>query len=277
MSGQKRRKILDNAALVRTIKRYLVVPFSATCNINAWCQDEHLSYYHSGDNDYKRAVSTACRQTSSLTFDQILDTMEAAGSNAHYYSRSSSGYYLSLEDSEEVVIRLLRSQYKDGWVNFLQRLWNVCEKAEGKKNSMFILGDPNSGKSFFFDMVCAFHLNVGHVKNFNKNTSFPLNDCVNKRILLWNEPNIETAAFDTVKMLLGGDPLPADVKFESNNVISRTPVILTSNSCPFNKDNAVWTSRIYFEPTWRSQPWLQDVHGYPHPRTYANIMVKYVL
>lgn len=67
---------------------------------------------------------------------------------------------------------------------------------------MEIVSPPSAGKNFFFDPVLSFYINRGTIRNFNRYTSFPLQDTVGRRILVWNEPNCESSAFDTVKKFL---------------------------------------------------------------------------
>lgn len=61
--------------------------------------------------------------------------------------------------------------------------------------------------------------------NFIKNTSFPFQDCDARRVIMWNEPNIEPACYETVQML-GGDKLSANKKYEDYVEIYRTPIVM---------------------------------------------------
>lgn len=140
-----------------------------------------------------------------------------------------ASYYYTVEESVEKMEELLLFQYDNDeeMVHlFLEDLYNVIDKRLAKKNTMFILSEPNGGKNWFFDAVIHFFLNFGQIGNFNRHSSFPLPEAVNKRILLWNEPNAEPAAMDTLKMLLGGDTFNAKVKYENDAVVTRTPVIV---------------------------------------------------
>lgn len=101
---------------------------------------------------------------------------------------------------------------------------------------------------------------------------FPLNDCVQRRLIVWNEPSIMPSAYDTIKMLTGGDPCPANVKYQGHSVIARTPVIFTSNKNCF-PNTEVWKQRIFFEK-WQSCPELKAIKKYPNPRTYASLMTQ---
>lgn len=251
-----------------------MVPVSATCDVDAWVLNPKLNYYNKSDVDYKRAVDCIAREYSHYSLEEIVDVVKVAKSPS-WLARHPK-HYLSLDESVKIILKLLVCQYgSDEFIGaFLCRVNNICEKKIPKLNSMFIHSPPNSGKSFFIDMVSSFYLNVGHVANFVRGEAFPLNDCVNKRVLVWNEPSIAPSMFDDVKMLAGGDPLPAKVKYQSNAVITRTPLFFTSNVNMFDKQDPVWTSRIYFEE-WQPCIALKKIKQYPHPMAYYELLKKY--
>lgn len=267
-------KLLDHQFVMNALREYICVPIGSTCELREWLMDPTLSYYDKTDNDYKRAVNLYQREVSLYTFHDIISLILNA-KHIHFLSRTDDHYY-NLHDSLKAVECLLDYQYGQEKASFVQRLFDVCEKRIKKLNSMFIRGPPNSGKSWFIDMISSFYINVGYVGNFNKSNAFPLNDCVNRRILIWNEPNIELNAFDTVKMICGGDACQANVKYQHGSTISRTPIIFTSNASIFPMVS-VWTSRISFEKQWKSAPMLKDAIKYPHPLTYPILISRYVL
>lgn len=67
----------------------------------------------------------------------------------------------------------------------------------------------------------------------NRNSSFPFNNCINKRILHWDEPNFDPNALETLKKLFSGNEFPANVKYFNFQNLLRTPVICTANSNVF--------------------------------------------
>lgn len=137
-----------------------------------------------------------------------------------------------------------------------------------------LAGKANCGKNWFFDMVCAYYINVGLCANYVRGQNFPFNDCVSRRILMWNEPSIMNSAMDTVKMLTAGDPLSVAVKYQSNGTINRTPIIFLSNKIIF-PTSAVWESRMFVEH-WNPCPYLANLRKYPHPLTYYHLIKKYI-
>lgn len=76
------------------------------------------------------------------------------------------------------------------------------------------------------DFLLHFCIHFGQVGNFTKFDYFPLQECVNKRILLWNEPQIAADQFDNVKMLFGDDAMNVRVKYQQDAIVLRTPVIV---------------------------------------------------
>lgn len=67
----------------------------------------------------------------------------------------------------------------------------------------------------------------------NRNSSFPFNNCINKRILHWDEPNFDPNVLETLKKLFSGNEFPANVKYFNFQNLLRTPVICTANSNVF--------------------------------------------
>lgn len=185
-------------------------------------------------------------------------------------------YYYSINESIDVLENLLKFQFyndREQIEEFLQNLYNVIDKLIPKKNTMFILSPPNAGKNFFFDTFIHYCLNFGQVGNFNRYCNFPLMECVDKRIILWNEPILEASATETLKMLFGGDTVSAKVKYCNDAVIMRTPVIVLSNNDVFPNDTA-FRSRM-FVYKWRPCKNLKNLKKKPHPLSSYFLLKKY--
>ncbi|KAH7938675.1 hypothetical protein HPB51_028806 [Rhipicephalus microplus] len=110
-------------------------------------------------------------------------------------------FYKDAPASFDAMIELLNFQFHgihEEVSAFINILYSLVEKAI-PKNCMEIVSPASAGKKLFFDPVLSFYINHGTIRNFNRYTSFPLQDTVGRRILVWNEPNYESSAFDTVK------------------------------------------------------------------------------
>jgi hypothetical protein len=55
-----------------------------------------------------------------------------------------------------------------------------------------------------------------------KNNQFPLDNCFNKVVLYFNEPNFENSFRETLLMLFAGDPISEKAKYRSVFQIVRT-------------------------------------------------------
>lgn len=187
-------------------------------------------------------------------------------------------YYYSIDESISVLNLLLRFQFNDDEVEiiaFLNNLLGVIEKHFPKINCFQVIGAPSSGKNFFFDCILHYFFNFGQIGNFNKYNSFPLQEAVNRRILLWNEPNCEPGSFDTIKMLFGGDSLNCKVKYQHDYIIHRTPVIVLSNKNVFPNDPAFKCRMITY--TWNYCEFLRNYSKKPLPLSVYYIFKNYNL
>lgn len=159
--------------------------------------------------------------------------------------------YMSLKDSVDALIDLLLFQFHSlsDVISFLKTVYDVCNRESGKMNSIFIHGDSNAGKNFYTDCLSSFFLNVGMINNPNKYERFPFMDCVDRRIVVWNEARMDPAFYDDIKQVLAGDCLKVNVKHQAPIDVVRVPVIVLSNS-QFLPGNDEFSNRMYrFE--WR--------------------------
>lgn len=140
-------------------------------------------------------------------------------------------YYYNINESVEILDDLLKFQFYNNEEKILQLLTDWIP--------LFLFD------FFFFINFC---LNFGQVGNFNGYCSFPLIKCIDHRILLWNEPILEASATETLKMLFGGDTVPAKVKHSNDAVIMRTLVMFffffLSNNVVF-PNNTAFRSRMF--------------------------------
>lgn len=274
-NGKLRSKIEEHRKLVDAIKQFVVCPVHSTCEIKAWLQDPYLAYFHKGDIDYKRAVEQFNREIQHYTIKDFQKWYNLIAQNPTWYARSENHYFTELQ-SKYIAIDFLKFQFdddEDACRDFMQFVHDWAERKLAKCNTLFLSGPPNSGKTYFCDMICAYYVNVGHIANFVRGEHFPLNDCVNRRILQWNEPSIMPSAYDTVKMLTAGDPCPANVKYQGHSVVTKTPLIITSNNDSLFNDEA-FKPRVK-QYRWRTCPMLKGLKGYLHPLTYPTLLTYF--
>lgn len=108
----------------------------------------------------------------------------------------------------------------------------------------------------------------------NRHNTFAFQEAPNKRLLLWNEPNYESALTDTLKMMFAGDPFNVRVKHQSDTPVTRTPVIvLTNNVVPFMSDPA-FNDRIK-KYKWKAAQFLKQIDYKPIPIALFHVLDKY--
>jgi len=197
----------------------------------------------------------------------------------------SKDYYPKAEDSFKIVDDLLRFQMDndDGAINFfLQSLVNVLDKqpqrdgeiANLKNNTFVVQSKPSAGKNFFFDMIFTFMLNMGQLGTANKHNNFAFQEAYEKRIILWNEPNYESAVTDYLKTLFEGGDTMVRRKGLPDGHVKRTPIIVLTNTVvPFMNDGGFKERIIQFR--WKPAPFLKNEQYKPYPLTFFEILKHY--
>ncbi|CAG9759923.1 unnamed protein product [Ceutorhynchus assimilis] len=198
--------------------------------------------------------------------------------NALYNAPNSniSVYYYNLEESINIMNAMLLYQFDNNLEairQFLNDLLNVCDRKLPKTNSFFLLSEPNAGKNFFMEAVCSYYISVGVISNFNRYNSFPTMECRNKRILFWDELTAGPSVFEALKALFAGTTLNVKVKYEDDQPIFRTPVIITSNNDIFRKDSAFRTRMKRYR--WKACDDLKHLTKFPYPMAWAGLLEKY--
>ena len=241
------------------------------------------------DKTVKRAVEIISLQTMHYTYLQFIeyyrkeDCMPIWGAPSY---ANFEDYYHSFDVSIDIVEQLLsfqcdNNEYLSEMTSaqakkiFINDLWDILEKKRPKQNTFQIIGEPSAGKNYFIDAILSFYINTGIILNFNRFSQFPLMEAVNRRVNVWNEPNFEPAALDTIKMLLAGDPLKVNVKYQKEQYLQKTPIIVLTNKRVFPNELA-FEDRVctYY---WKRAPFLKNYNYKLHPMIWQYLVNTYVL
>lgn len=264
--------------IIDFLKDHPTAPTGHIFNTSLWLSSD-FKFYDTSSFLVKGCLKIMNNFINNMSFKDIymyLKTIEPQNLIFNAPEGNIHNYYYNINESLEILEDLLNYQFfndSEQITNFLNILYNVIDKHIPKKNTIFILSPPNAGKNFFFDAFIHFCLNFGQVGNFNRYCSFPLMECVGKRIILWNEPVLEASATETLKMLFGGDTVAAKVKYQADAVVKRTPVIVLSNNDVFPNDKA-FRSRM-FSYKWRSYKKLKQYVKRPNPISSYFLLKKY--
>jgi len=185
--------------------------------------------------------------------------------------------YGNVEESTDIINQLLMHQFngdEDRVTEFLNTLVLILDKKIPKCNCFVVKSPPSAGKNFFFDMICAIFVNYGQLGQVNRHNLFGFQDAPNKRILIWNEPNYESSMTDTIKMMMAGDPYNVNVKHSQQQPVTKTPVIVMTNSSVGFMNDLSFKDRIR-KYEWTSAPFLKNIKFKPNPMSFFHILNKY--
>lgn len=103
------------------------------------------------------------------------------------------------------------------------------DRRKPKINALWLEGEPNSGKSYLarsFTRLCKYY---GELNQGTAGYAFMYQDCINKRIIMINEPYFDSAMIEQLKIVLEGIGTFVHVKSKRDDWLQPTPVVITSN------------------------------------------------
>lgn len=119
-------------------------------------------------------------------------------------------------------------------MEFLLALRKVLEKSENKMNTLRLVGLPNSCKTLISNCIVEPFITC-RMNNHGSENEFYLSNMLNKAIIQCEELYITIATAEDFKSVLGGQFIDIAKKFNEKQLLSRTPVIITSNYSKFGR------------------------------------------
>lgn len=283
-TSRRNHRVTSNE-IVSFIKAHMVVPVENIYLHNEWSKNRLYSFILPGDKVYVRAIQDVKTWLRNISTEDLVSHYASIErpifeqvnvADDHYFHPEVSAFlaYELLEYQMDVFVESGDySTVEVGVVDFMQNLTDVIDKLIPKKNTFQIISEPSAGKNFFLDPILLFYGNVGRIGNFNRNNQFPLQECPNRRILYWNEPNFEPSKLDELKMLLGGDTIPCKVKHQGDSYVYKTPVLITTNNKVFPNTEA-FNHRMYTW-TWERASYLKQYNKKLHPLMWPILLEKF--
>lgn len=164
---------------------------------------------------------------------------------------------------------------------FVQNVYRIVEKRLPKKNSIFLFGAPNAGKTLLANSIARSVHFSSTLSNMQGRSSFELQDMMYSRVAVFNEPQISNNSVELLKNVTEGNTVTIDVKFKSGQSLPRTPIICTTNTkfC-INCNNAEIHSAAFrarsFTYTLTPFSSLKDCSGDLHPQMWKELIDRYV-
>lgn len=192
-------------------------------------------------------------------------------------------YYHDIDTSVRFISDLLRYQYDDEEDKIKELLNNIRDwfNRKGwdnnpKINCICIVGPPNSGKNYFWDMLAALAYNVGHIGRVNNKTNqFALQECHMRRLVMGNEISMEDGAKEDMKKICEGTACNIRKKYQGDKVFTKTPVCLIANYMldicydPTFKDVRLHTIK------WSTYEGLRESNKKPYPLAFFKLYDLY--
>ncbi|CAI9727457.1 nonstructural [Octopus vulgaris] len=174
------------------------------------------------------------------------------------YFENDTRHYLTKEVSLKIFHSILMTQEIDE-STFVNNVWYLLNKKLPKCNLLVLRGLPNTGKSMVARSIAELFT---HVSTIQGTSSFPFQNLLNVEIGLIEEPNFTLETLQTFKKLAEGTDTEVSVKYKPDQIVHRTPLIITSNkfdsNAPLHERHAFITR--YPEYLFnKSSPFLQYV------------------
>lgn len=119
-------------------------------------------------------------------------------------------------------------------INFANDLYDLLQCVDSKKNCLRMIGVANSGKTLIAQLIAKPFISA-YVNNHNSENEFYLSSFLNKSICLCEELMCTPATAEDFKSILGGANIDISKKYSSKQMLTRTPIIVTSNHKTFGR------------------------------------------
>lgn len=144
----------------------------------------------------------------------------------HISQEPSDSPQMSIQDTAKFIQEWCKEQgIRHG--ELIIEIYTILKMYHPKRNTFYLQGQSNAGKTFLLHMVLPQKDKVGsHISS----KDFPFNECPTKPIILINELTLASQAeSELYKNILGGEDTYVNIKNRPATLLTRRPVFLTSN------------------------------------------------
>lgn len=134
----------------------------------------------------------------------------------------------SIYQSIKWVLRILEHNNIDP-KKFCTDVYQIMNKVLPKKNCLMVIGAPQAGKTYLLSSIAKSAIYYSTVQSLTGKSAFELQDMLDSRCALINEPLITDNTFETMKNVLEGQPVTIDKKFKAGSTLHRTPCFVATN------------------------------------------------
>lgn len=245
----------------------------------AQSESELLNYFHN-DSDFEQIY---CKRTFSMNFKKALNfsiqaTLDTDIRDLCINYKDNKNLCMSPNESATVMENWLRFQNIDPQ-RFVDNMIALMNKKKRKLNTIILKGKPNSGKTFIAKSMEKAAIFYGEISQGIAGYSFMWQDCVNKRLIVINEPYFDMCMIEQLKVVLEGTGTFVHKKNSSDEYLRPTPVLITTNNDVWNfaisAKDAIKARCLAIYDNLKPCPMLKKVKRDLHPQWLSILRIKY--
>lgn len=122
-------------------------------------------------------------------------------------------------------------------LDFVKAVKAWLTKSDHKKNCFFVWGRVSTGKTLFANAIRGLFLHR-QMSNSTGTSNFSFGNCLNTRVIIYEEPFLHPTLLEDMKSLFGGAELTVDAKYTQQQPLRRTPILVTSNVLNLSRGHA---------------------------------------
>lgn len=244
------------------------------------CQSENelLTAY----NNNEEFTKIFCKQTFTRNFKKalafaVMEVLETPYLDLCANWEDTQKVCYDPEQSADIVANWCKFQNIQPY-QFAMSIKLLMDKMRRKKNTIIMHGEPNSGKTYIAKSVEKAAIFYGEVNQGTAGYQFAWQDCVQKRLIIINEPFFDHTSVEKLKVILECTGTYVDVKSKHGEFLRPTPVIITTNNpiwnqAPQSKD-AIEARCLAIYDNLRSCPLLKNVTKDLHPNWINVLLIR---
>ncbi|KAF8789384.1 Initiator protein NS1 like protein [Argiope bruennichi] len=261
---------------IMKIKEFIILTkcFSATELLNEMCKKPHLK---------KEFEMIYCKRTYDCNFKKALNFAVQETLDKYFLDLAAE----FVDDKNECMSPYHSADIMDQWIKFQGidpqefcfNMLHLLDHKHRKLNCIILQGAPNSGKTSIAKSLEKATICYAEVTQAVAGYSFMWMDCINKRLIVINEPFFSSNSIEELKMVLEGTGCRVKCKGKGDEYLRPTPVLITSNvdvwcQCPEAKD-AILARCLKLYDNLKPCPFLKNVYKDLHPRWLSILLIRY--
>lgn len=147
------------------------------------------------------------------------------------YERRRNPESAEPEHINELIVKLksLIEENDIDWDEFCRVTHDHFHRRMGKRNNLFFIGPPSSGKTMIMESLVECHYNFGRLTGLTSSSSFNFSSLLNMNACLMDECKLTDNQFEQWKLLAAGSPMATDVKYKERHDVKNCVLYTCAN------------------------------------------------